>query len=334
VTIRVVDIHAHMLVQAVEALVADRPERREALRQQAEASSTESAEQNRALMKEYLPKLTDVAVRLAAMDAMGVDIQAVSTSPTQYYYWADPDLARNIARAANEHIAQVCASHPDRFVGLAAVTLQHPELAAQQLVYAIKELGMRGCQISTRIGETELADPSHDVFWRQAEELGAVVFVHPLGCTLAERVRPYYLTNIIGQPIETTIALSHLIFGGTLDRHPGLKICAAHGGGYLPSYIGRSDHGYRVRPESRTMEKPPSEYLKQIWFDSLVYTPGGLEHLVREVGASQVVIGTDYPFDMGVERPLEQIDATNLSEADRERVRGANAMQLLRIESP
>ena len=170
-TTRVVDIHAHMLVPAVEALVAERPERREALRQQAEASGPESAAQNRTLMTEYLPKLTDVEVRLAAMDAMGVDIQAVSTSPTQYYYWADSDLAREIARTANEHIAEVCASHTDRFVGLAAVTLQHPELAAEQLTYAINELGMRGCQISTRIGERELADPSHDIFWRKAEEL-------------------------------------------------------------------------------------------------------------------------------------------------------------------
>ncbi|MEE9253531.1 MAG: amidohydrolase family protein [Pseudomonadales bacterium] len=330
----IVDIHAHMLVQAVEALVADHADRRAALRQQAEASSSESTEHNRALMTGYLPRLTDVDVRLAAMDAMGVDMQAVSISPTQYYYWAVPDLAREIATAANEHIAEVCASHPDRFVGLAAVTLQHPQLAADQLAHATKELGMRGCQISTRIGEVELADPRHDVFWKRAEELDAVVFVHPLGCTLSERVKPFYLTNIIGQPIETTIALSHLIFGGTLDRHPGLKLCAAHGGGYLPSYIGRSDHGYRVRPESRTMKRAPSEYLKQIWFDSLVYTPQGLEHLVHEVGASQVVIGTDYPFDMGVERPLEQIAAADLSEADRERIRSENAMQLLRIESP
>lgn len=331
-TTKIVDIHAHMLVPKVEELVAERPERREAQRRQAVASGAESAARNRALMTEYLPKLTDVDIRLAAMDAMGVDVQAISTSPTQYYYWADPDLAREIANAANEHIAEVCASHPDRFVGLAAVTLQHPPLAAEQLTRAVRELGLRGCQISTRIGDRELADPAHDVFWRRAEELGAVVFVHPLGCTLAERVQPYYLSNVIGQPIETTIALSHLIFGGTLDRHPRLKLCAAHGGGYLPSYIGRSDHGYRVRPEAATMQKRPSEYLKQIWFDSLVYTPNGLEHLVREVGASQVVIGTDYPFDMGVERPLEQIDATNLSEADRERIRGANAMHLLQID--
>ncbi len=332
---RVVDIHAHVLVPAVETLVADRPERIAALRAQSDASGAASAQHNRQLFaNEYLPKLTDVTTRLAAMDAMGVDMQAVSLSPTQYYYWADRDLAQAIALAANEHLAQLAAAHPDRFVGLATVSLQHPDLAAEQLTIAMKQHGLRGCQISTLIDGAELADRRHDRFWSRAEALGAVVFVHPLGCTLGERVQPYYLSNIVGQPIETALALSHLIFGGTLDRHPRLKLCAAHGGGYLPSYIGRSDHGYAVRPESRTMAHPPSTYLKRIWFDSLVYTPRGLETLVREVGASQVVIGTDYPFDMGTTAPLQQLAETDLSEADRERIRGGNALELLSITPP
>jgi aminocarboxymuconate-semialdehyde decarboxylase len=331
---RVVDIHAHVLVPAVEALVADRPERAAALRAQADAAGDESTRHNRHLFATaYQRPLTDVATRLAAMDAMGVDMQAVSVSPTQYYYWADRDLARAITEVANHHLAELCGAHPDRFVGLATVSLQHPALAAEQLTYAVEQLGLRGCQVSTLIDGAELADRRHDPFWSCAEAFGAVVFVHPLGCTLGERTRPYYLSNVVGQPIETTLALSHLIFGGTLDRHPGLKLCAAHGGGYLPSYIGRSDHGYAVRPESRTMQKPPSAYLKQIWFDSLVYTPQGLEHLVREVGASQVVIGTDYPFDMGTAEPLEQIARANLSEAERDRIRGANALELLAVTS-
>ncbi|MCZ6890046.1 MAG: amidohydrolase family protein [Gammaproteobacteria bacterium] len=329
---RIVDIHAHMLVPAVEALVAERPERAAALRETTEASGSQSAAHNATLFRDvYLPKLTDVGTRLASMDAQGVDMQALSISPTQYYYWADVDLAGEIAQKANTHLAEACEAHPDRFVGLATVTLQHPDLAAEQLTHAVKELGLRGCQISTLIGGAELADPRHDVFWRRAEALGAVVFIHPLGCTLGPRVEPFYLVNVIGQPIETTLALSHLIFGGTLDRHPGLKICAAHGGGYLPSYIGRSDHGFEVRPESRTMKQKPSEYLRQIWFDSLVYTSSGLEHLVREVGASQVVIGTDYPFDMGVEDPLAQIAEADLDETEREMIRGSNACRLLGI---
>jgi len=328
---RVVDIHAHVLVPAVEVLVADRPERIAALRAQGEAAGAASTQHNRQLFaNEYMPKLTNVATRLAAMDAMGVDMQAVSVSPTQYYYWADRDLAQAIAQTANEHLAELAAAHPDRFVGLATVSLQHPDLAAEQLTIAMKH-GLRGCQISTLIDGAELADRRHDPFWSRAEALGAVVFVHPLGCTLGDRVQPYYLSNIVGQPIETALALSHLIFGGTLDRHPRLKLCAAHGGGYLPSYIARSDHGYAVRPESRTMAHAPSTYLKRIWFDSLVYTPRALETLVREVGASQVVIGTDYPFDMGTTAPLQQIEQADLSEAARECIRGRNALELLSL---
>ena len=329
----VVDMHAHLLVPEVEALVRDRPERAAEQRATAEASGPASADHNAALFREvYRDKLTDLDVRLADMDAQGVDMQALSLSPTQYYYWADAELAREVANAANTRLAEACASHPDRFVGLATVTLQHPALAAEQLTRAVRELGLKGCQISTAINGVELADRRHDVFWQRAEELGAVVFVHPLGCTLGARVAACYLVNTIGQPIETTLALSHLIFGGTLDRHPGLKICAAHGGGYLPSYVGRSDHAFEVRPEARSMRRRPSEYLRQIWFDSLVYTSSGLEHLVREVGASQVVIGTDYPFDMGMQDPLRQIAQARLTEAERDMIRGANACGLLGIE--
>jgi len=330
---RVVDIHAHMLIPEVEALVAERPERRAALHETSEASGPESAAHNAALFRdEYLPKLTDVDVRLAAMDAMGVDVQALSISPTQYYYWAEPDLARDIAARANEHIATVCEKMPERFVGLAAVPLQHPGLAAEVLTYAVTELGFRGCQVSTRVGDWELADRRLDPFWRAAEATGAVVFIHPLGCTLAERVNRWYLVKVIGQPIETTIALSHLIFGGTLDRHPGLRICAAHGGGYLPSYFGRTDHGHAVRPEAQTTRRRPSEYRDQIWVDSLVYTGSGLTHLVREMGADRVVIGTDYPFDMGETDPLARIAEADLTEAEREQIRGLNARHLLRID--
>jgi aminocarboxymuconate-semialdehyde decarboxylase len=330
---RVVDIHAHMLIPEVEALVADRPERRAAQRETADASGPESAGHNAALFRnEYLPKLTDVVVRIGAMDAMGVDVQALSISPTQYYYWADQELARTIATRANEHIASVCATEPERFVGLAAVPLQHPALAAEVLTRAVTELGFRGCQVSTQVAGLELADRSHDVFWRAAQDLNAVVFIHPLGCTLAERVKRWYLVNVIGQPIETTIALSHLIFGGTLDRHPGLKVCAAHGGGYLPSYFGRTDHAHAVRPEAQTTGRRPSEYRDQIWVDSLVYTGRGLTHLVREMGADRVVIGTDYPFDMGETDPLARIAEADLTEFERDLIRGENARRLLRID--
>jgi len=153
-----------------------------------------------------------------------------------------------------------------------------------------------------------------------------------MGCSLGARLRQYYLSNVIGNPTETTVALAHLIFGGVFDRHPGLKLCAAHGGGYFPFYTGRFDHGWRVRPEARTCRHPPSEYLKRIWFDSLVYTPQSLEHLIRRAGAGQVMLGTDFPFDMGVDDPLARLDAVaGLSAGERRAILGGNAARLLKL---
>ncbi len=187
---------------------------------------------------------TDVAARLAAMDATGIDVQALSISVGQYFHWADHDLAEKIIRTQNEKLAELSAAHPERFVPIGAVALQHPELAASQLEYAMKELGHRGVMVTCSIDGMELASSKLDPFWARAEELGAVVFLHPRGFAEgASRLRGNgRLINIIGNPLETTVALSHLIFEGTLDRYPGLKLVAAHGGGYLPAYIGRSDH--------------------------------------------------------------------------------------------
>jgi aminocarboxymuconate-semialdehyde decarboxylase len=252
------------------------------------------------MLPQAFPKLTRIETRLADMDALGIDVQLISPSPTQYYYWADHELARDLTRVQNEHIASLASAHPDRLAGLGTLPLQHPQLAAEQLRHAIQTLGLRGVEISTTVNGTELSDPGLATFWSAAEELGAVVFIHPFGTTLGERVTTHYLVNTIGQPLETTIALSHLIFGGILDRHPGLKIVAAHGGGYLPTYSGRSDHAFRVRPEAGgATTTPPSQHLKRIWFDSVVYEPTALQHLIDNVGIGQVVIGTDYPFDMG-----------------------------------
>lgn len=328
-----IDLHAHTVVPQVEALVAGQEGRARELAVQACNTGRASIDHNRQLAASiYRPRLTDLGTRLRAMDAMRIDMQAVSLAPTEYYYWAEPDLAREIVRTANEHLAEMCAAHPERLVGLGAAALQHPALAVEQLTHAVSALGLRGVEVSTRVGERELADPSLEPFWARAEELEALVFIHPLGCSLGERIAPYYLGNVIGNPTETTIALSLLIFGGVLDRYPRLKICAAHGGGYLPFYAARSDHAYHVRPESHTTAKPPSAYLRQLWFDSLVYTPQALGYLIAQAGASQVVLGSDYPFDMGVDDPLGPLAAVpELSDADRRAVRSGNAARLLKI---
>ena len=277
-------------------------------------------------------KMTSLEERLRDMDAMGVDVQVLSPSPNQYYYWAEPDLAKEIVRVQNEHVAATCATNPERFVGLGTIALQHSELSVEQLIHAVKTLNLKGVEISTAVNGLDLADAKFEKFWAKADELGCVVFIHPLGSSLGERVNQFYLTNMIGQPLETTIALSNLIFGGVLDRNPKLKIVAAHGGGYLPAYIGRSDHGYKVRPEASGIQKNPSEYLKQIYFDSLVYSPEQLKNLIAQVGASQIVVGTDYAFDMGDYDVHELLDAvTNLSDEDRAQILGGNAARILEV---
>jgi aminocarboxymuconate-semialdehyde decarboxylase len=327
-----IDFHCHVLTLAAEPLVADRPQKKNEpaamLKSMGEASV---AHNNAVMLPRAFPKLTRVEQRLADMDAMGMDIQVLSPSPTQYYYWADRDLAEQVVRMQNEHVAEVCARHPDRLVGLGTLALQHPELAAEQLEQAMKQLGLKGVEISTSVNAEELDAALLAPFWRKAEELGAVIFIHPFGSTLGERVSTHYLSNIIGQPLETTIALSHLIFGGVLDRHPGLKIVAAHGGGYLPSYCGRSNHGHAVRPEAKAGAKfSPVEYLRKMWFDTLVYEPEGLRHLINVVGASQVVVGSDYPFDMGHYDPQGLLAATQgLTEAELSAILGGNAAGLL-----
>lgn len=329
---RSVDVHAHHLVAAVEALVADHPQRRRENAIQAAHMGDASVRHNATLLPQYAVALTDLDTRLRRMDAMGIDVQAVSLSPTQYYYWAEPDLARRVVQLANEGLAELCAARPDRLVGLGTVALQHPDLAVEQLTTAVRSLGLRGAILSTAVNGVDFSDPRFAPFWARAEELEALLFVHPLGCSLGERLSRYYLINAVGQPAETAVALSHLIFGGVLDRFPRLRICAAHGGGYLPYYIGRSDHAYEVRPESRMTARAPSSYLRQLWFDSLVYRSDTLRHLIDVAGASQVVLGTDYPFDMGVEDPLERLAAVpGLSAADLAAIRGANAARLLRL---
>ncbi len=338
-----VDLHAHALIPEVEALVRGHEGLRREQDEHADWATKESNDHNRKLFASiYMPKLTQLDQRVAAMDAMGIDMQAVSLVPLQYNYWADRDLAQRIVSTANDGIAAICRARPDRFAGLGTVSLQHPDLAVAQLDHAIKTLRLKGIIVSSAVKNLELADPSLEPVWSKVEELDALVFVHPAGCSLGARIAPYYLSNVIGNPADTTIALAKLVFttialaklvfGGVLDRHPRLKICGAHGGGYFPFYIGRFDHGWRVRPEAKTCRQPPSEYLKRLWFDALVFDPEQLAYLIRRVGPSQVVLGTDFPFDMGIDDPIARLSAApGLSDADREAVRGGNAARLLNL---
>src|SRR5438034_4909907 len=275
-----------------------------------------------------LPPILDMATqasdRIRAMDEQGIDVEALSINA--YWYKAERDLASQLIKIQNEKLAAACAANPDRFVAFASVALQYPDLAAQQLEDGVKKYGLRGAAIGGSVNGEELSDPKFQPFWAKAEQLCVLVFIHPQGSGVAAEIPGRFkgnglLANVIGNPLETTIALSHLIFEGTFDRFPGLKICAAHGGGYLPSYMNRSDRGCQVFPEQckpGVPKKNPTEYVKQMYYDSLVFTPEALRHLVAEVGAGQIVIGTDYPYPW-VSEPVDHVLQTpGLSDADRE----------------
>jgi aminocarboxymuconate-semialdehyde decarboxylase len=273
--------------------------------------------------------------RLWDMDAQGIDYQAINVNA--WGYSADRALAVDLIRLQNEKLSQWCAAHPDRFIGMATVALQHPDLAAQQLDEAVRKLGLRGAAIGGSVEGQELSDRKFDPFWAKAEELGVVLFMHPQGApgtTQNPRLQGRGgLGNTIGNPLETTVFLSHLIYEGTLDRFPGLRICAAHAGGYLPSYIGRSDAfcGRGTGADCKALKKKPSEYFRrELLIDTMVFREEGLRHLVAEVGAGQMIYGTDYPFDwpIGVDFVL---NAPFLSTADKEAILGGNAIKLLRI---
>ncbi|MFI8836502.1 amidohydrolase family protein [Streptomyces afghaniensis] len=326
-----VDVHAHLLLPEVEALVADLPGLAEAKALDARRNGPAALAVNGPMVAERIPKLTDVAVRLAAMDAQGVDVQLVSPSPSHYHYWADEETAEKLYRLAGEATAAHCAQAPGRLHGLGLVPLQHPESAVHALELAMG-LGLLGVEISSHAPGRELSDPAYEPFWARAEETGAILFLHPFGCTLDERLDQWYLSNTVGQPTENAVALSHLIFSGVLDRHPELKVIAAHGGGYLPTHIGRSDHAWSARSDAGAgCAHLPSSYLKRLYFDSLVHDPQVLRALIGAVGADRVLLGSDFPFDMGTEDPVGALRAAGLPDDDFHAVRGGNATTLLRL---
>src|ERR1700704_729973 len=273
--------------------------------------------------------------RLQIMDEQGLDMQALSING-YWWYAADRDLARRIVQVQNEGLAKWVAAHPDRFVAFASVALQHPDLAAEQLEDAVKRLGLRGASIGGHVGGADLSLPRFDPFWAKAAELGALVFMHPGGADNIVREGALGgrgdLGNIIGNPLETTYFLSRLIFDGTLDRFPGLRICGAHAGGYLPSYLGRMDAACDVRANANCANKKhPREYFKrELLLDTMIFSEEGLRHLAAEVGVGPILYGTDVPFNWPVTVDLI-LNAPSLTNADKEAILGGNAMKLLRI---
>jgi predicted TIM-barrel fold metal-dependent hydrolase len=315
--IKTIDVHAHCHFHEAVNLMG------------AEASSvlpqTKGAQEHFIVVEE----------RLKGMDAQAIDMEVLSINP--FWYRKDRDTAAAIVKVQNEKLAELCASRPDRFAAFASLALQYPELAAEQLEHAVKRLGLRGAAVGASVLGEDFSEPRFHPVWAKAEDLGAVLFIHPQSTPdLARRFKGNgWLANTIGNPLDTTIALQHLIFEGTLDRFPGLKILAAHGGGYLGSYAPRSDHACFVSPKNCNpdikLRKKPTEYLNQLHFDALVFTPEALRHLVAQVGASQIMLGSDHPIPWE-EHPVDHVFATeSLTDDDKVAILGGNAARLLRL---
>jgi aminocarboxymuconate-semialdehyde decarboxylase len=310
--IKTVDIHAHCAVPEALAIVGQDCEKADLL-------------------------MTDTTTRIAAMDEQGLDVAALSINP--YWYHTERDAAAELIRIQNDALGEICAVTPDRFVAFATIALQHPDLAVEQIEYAAKNLGLRGVSVGCSVEGLELADPKFHPVWAKCEALDLLVFMHPKGTAELETSGRLsgsgVLGNTIGNPLETTIALSHLIFEGTLDRYPGLKICAVHGGGYLPSYAHRSDAVCRTFPGrvGPLPSKPPTSYLKdgQLYFDSIVFTPEALRHLIAETGPSQIMVGTDYPYGWTTTEIDLVLNTPGLSDDDRIAILGGTAAKLLGI---
>jgi aminocarboxymuconate-semialdehyde decarboxylase len=323
-----IDIHAHIFVPAVLDYVTPHLDPSSDALTRFAAAETKAINQRQEADRR--PIMASPDARFPDLDAMGIDKQLISPAPPQCYYAVPAEVGAKAARLVNDGIATVVARHPDRYAALGSVPMQDGDAAAAELEYAVKTLGFKGVEILTNVAGRELSDPAFAPFWAKAEALDAWVFIHPSGFTDGRRLGRFYFSNVIGNPLETTIALHYLIFDGVLERHPSLKIMAAHGGGFLGAYHGRIDHAWGARSDSRgTLPQPPSTYLKRIYFDTIVFTPQQLRAMIEVYGADRIMLGTDYPFDMADYDPIALLAASELSPEVMAAIAGGNAQRLV-----
>jgi len=279
-------------------------------------------------------RFTNAGLRAAEMDAQGVAVQALSltASPTApMVYWGNAEHSHNLAKAWNDGALDAYREYPTRFVVLATLPMQFPDRAQEELNRVSTLPGVRGVYMGTNIGGRDLDDPLFDPIFTRIEALELPIFLHPLNTVGGERTQPFYLTNFIGNPVDSAIAAAHLIFGGVLDRHPRLTFCLPHAGGVLPMLTGRWDHGWRVRPEVRDLPQAPSAYLRRFFYDTVSHSRPIMEFVINAVGADHVMIGSDYCFDMGLEQPVRFVQELSLTSTERDLIMGGTAARLLKL---
>jgi aminocarboxymuconate-semialdehyde decarboxylase len=272
----------------------------------------------------------DIERRFKDMDAAEVDVHLLSAAPQTWLYGQEAAIGVAASAIQNDEIARHVKEHPERFSGIATLPMQAPDKAADELRRAMRKLGLHGAMIGSNIGGKNLDDPSFEPLWAAAEELDAFMMIHPGNVAGADRLRSYYLGNLIGNPLDTTIAGACLIFGGVLERHPKLNFIMSHGGGFIPYQGGRWVHGWEVRPEPKVNVKhSPAPYLDRFLYDTILHAQAPLEFLISSVGANRVFLGSDYPYDMGTGECVRQVRAANISAADRDIILGTLAAKIL-----
>lgn len=330
---KTIDIHCHFIPQALlERIRSDGASRGITIVEDGNRESVSFAGRG---MTQPLPSgMLDLEERLRWMDDAGVDLQVLSAWIDFSAYVLEPEAGRWLARSLNELTMEAISAHPDHFRAMASVPLQAPELAAAELRYAVRELGMIGVEIATSVVDKELDDAGLDPFWAAAADLDAVVLIHPHSWIGSDRLTRYFLSNIVGNPADETAAAAHLIYGGVLERHPRLKVCLTHGGGFLPYQIGRGDRGYEaVQKLTRThLKRPPSELLRRFFYDTVVHSTEALRFLCDRVGHDRVMLGSDQPFPMGDPHPLRTVRGAGLSDEAIAAILGDNAARAFGFE--
>ena len=326
-----IDAHAHIAIPRAAEFI--RPYLDLSTIPLAHFTSSETKQINVKQEADVSRRMIDAGLRFADMDDMGVDVQLVMPPPTQLYHTVALEYAVPAARMINEDVAEFASHHMNRFIPFGTVPMQDGQESAKELEHCVRKLGFKGVEILTNVAGKELSDPTFEPFWKKAEDLEALVVIHPNGFTEGKRLSRFYFNNTLGNPFETTLALHYLIFDGVLERHPELKIFAVHGGGYLGGYPGRMDHGWGARSDCQAdLPQPPTHYLKQIYVDTVVFTPVQLEALVRTFGVDHVVMGTDYPFDMMEYDPIGHVASVHgFDDSIRAALAGGNAKKLLRL---
>lgn len=327
----IIDIHGHILTEGVDDEVRKHvpPESLDAVKYAGALTRELNKKQN----QERWEELTGIDKRLADMDKMCVDVMAISPVPPQFHYSAPASLGHEVSQQINDNVALTVGKCPERLIGLGTVPLQDTELALEELDRAINALGLAGIEIGAKVGQDELSAERLDPFWERCQELDIPILLHPTSFA-SDRFGNHYLTNIIGNPLDTTVAIHYLIFDGVLDRFPELKLVVVHGGAFAAAYAARMDHAWAQREDCCLhIQQPPTSYLKKMYFDTVVFSNDQLEFLGKKYGTDHILLGTDYPFDMAEYDPTEHVVGIDaFSQSDKEKICGLNAAELLGID--